>query len=90
MESVFGIADGAHRKSYSHFGVGLPQQLDALSERTGALAHAELLFLKKPLRPFGAVIYNLARLPEPIHMVGAEREETDVEGRWQSAVSGFL
>ena len=75
METIFAIADGAHREHHMHFAPLRFQAFNGLQQVVGTCVYAQLLFLKQLLRALLAVIYNLARFLEPIDMVGSQRDE---------------
>lgn len=49
---------------------------DGLVQVVGTLCDAEHLLVEKPLRPFLAVVHNLASLLEHIHMIGTQGDDT--------------
>ena len=84
--AVFGIADGAD--GYNH--LFSFQQINGLLQIPCTLLHAQFPFLEKALRTLLAVIHNLARFLQNIHVVRTQRKHSHTRQNIQTLLHAFL
>ena len=69
--AILTVADGTDGEHHPHVGTAGAQQVDSLLQNSGTLIDRKQLFLEKALRPFLAVVYNLAGGFLTIDVIGA-------------------
>ena len=75
--AVLAVANGTDGEDNLDVGTAAAEQVNGAAEVVGTLIDAELLFLEEGCRPLLAVVDNLARLFQPVDVVGAEGDKGD-------------
>ena len=76
MIAILAIADGADGEHDAHAWVLLPQQSYGPTQIAGTLLYRQLLLSEERLRPLLAVVHDVTSFLQPIHAVGAQRQES--------------